>query len=61
MPTEALSRRTSRQTTPSGKLQFSYKAASAKKSSSINTAVITVLKDAVNRFNGHIDLIDITQ
>ena len=61
LTTEALSRLTSRQTTPSGKLQFSYKAASAKKSSSINTAVITVLKDAVNRFNGHIDLIDITQ
>ena len=61
MVKDAYSRLSNRQNSPIGKLQFRFKTSVVRKNSDINTSVITVLKDAVNRFTGQITLTDMNQ
>ncbi|HRR77396.1 MAG: diguanylate cyclase [Ruminococcus sp.] len=62
---DAYRKLSAQQNTPMGKISFSYKASVVKKSSDINTSVITVLKDMMNKdpeaVNGHITYTDMDQ
>ena len=46
---DAYERLTSEQNTPAGKIKFEYRAAAVKKTGSINTSLITILKDLINK------------
>ena len=63
--TDAYKRLTAPQSTPAGKINFGFKAAAAKKSGKINTSVITVLKDMINKDAqasfGHINYTDMDE
>ena len=58
-------RLTAAQTTPSGKINFGFMSAVARKSGKVNTSVITVLKDMINKDPqasfGHINFTDMDQ
>ena len=55
---DAFQRLIAKHNTPVGKLSFKFRASVVKKSNNINSSVITVLKDMVNKFNGSIGLTD---
>lgn len=59
MVNEAMDKLTAKQSTPVGKHTFKYKAAIVKKSSKINGAVITALKEMVNKYSGQVAYTDI--
>jgi len=51
----------SKQTTPVGKHTFTYKAAVVRKNNDFNTAIVTALKEMINRFDGQIGYAEISQ
>lgn len=62
---DAYKRLTSTQTTPAGKINFGFKASVARKAGNVNSSVITVLKDMINKDPqanfGHISYTDMNQ
>ena len=51
----------SKQTTPVGKHTFTFRAAVVRKNNDFNTAIVTALKDMINRFDGQIGYAEISQ
>ncbi len=59
---DALSRLSARQNLPGGKKQaFNFKASVVKKDGALNTSIITVLKDMINRYQGQPAFTDMDQ
>jgi GGDEF domain-containing protein len=58
---DTLSSLNSKQTTPVGKHTFKFKAAVVRKNNEFNTAIITALKDMINKFDGQIGYAEISQ
>ena len=50
-----------KQTTPVGKHTFTYRAAVVRKNNDFNTAIVTALKEMVNKFDGQIGYAEISQ